>query len=145
MDSIHTILPCFCKTHFHVCLDLPRGLFCESYPTHKRSIFWNITPRSPMKVNRRFGGSYRLNFQGRIVSQARTVFVFLISPKRDTCTANLILLDLIILIYVGQNQKLLKSSLCNFIQPPVTSFLLDQNILLSSPFSKILSLFQSKV
>jgi hypothetical protein len=29
-------------------------------------IFWNITPCSPLKVNRRFGGIYRLNLRGRI-------------------------------------------------------------------------------
>jgi hypothetical protein len=31
----------------------------KSYP------FWDITPCSPLKVNRRFGGIYRLHFQGR--------------------------------------------------------------------------------
>jgi hypothetical protein len=33
----------------------------------KSSAFWNITPFSPMKVNRYFGGTYRLNLQGRKV------------------------------------------------------------------------------
>jgi hypothetical protein len=37
----------------------------------KSSIFWDITPRSPLKVNRRFGGTYRLHLQGRRISQAR--------------------------------------------------------------------------
>jgi hypothetical protein len=27
--------------------------------------FWNITPRSPLSVNRRFGGTYRFRLQGR--------------------------------------------------------------------------------
>jgi hypothetical protein len=34
------------------------------------SIFWDITPCSPLKVNRRFGGTCRLHLQGWI-SQAR--------------------------------------------------------------------------
>jgi hypothetical protein len=35
------------------------------------SIFWNITPCSPLDVNRRFGGTYHLHPQGRRISQAR--------------------------------------------------------------------------
>jgi hypothetical protein len=35
----------------------------------KSTIFWDITPCSPLKVNQRFGGTYRLQLQGRI-SQA---------------------------------------------------------------------------
>jgi hypothetical protein len=36
----------------------------------KSTIFWDITLCSPLKVNRRFGGIYRLHLQGRI-SRAR--------------------------------------------------------------------------
>jgi hypothetical protein len=32
----------------------------------KSTIFWYITLCSPLKVNRRFGGTYRLHHQGRI-------------------------------------------------------------------------------
>jgi hypothetical protein len=35
------------------------------------SIFWNITPCSPLKTNRRFWGTCRLQLQDRRVSQAR--------------------------------------------------------------------------
>jgi hypothetical protein len=35
------------------------------------SIFWNITPCSPLKVNRKLGGTCRLHLQGRKTSQAR--------------------------------------------------------------------------
>jgi hypothetical protein len=35
------------------------------------SIFWDITSHSPLKVNRRFGGTWRLHLQGRRISQAR--------------------------------------------------------------------------
>jgi hypothetical protein len=34
------------------------------------TVFWDVTPCSPLKVNRRFGGTYRLLLQGRI-SRAR--------------------------------------------------------------------------
>jgi hypothetical protein len=35
------------------------------------SIFWDITPCSQLKVNRRFGGTYRLSLQSRRICQAR--------------------------------------------------------------------------
>jgi hypothetical protein len=37
----------------------------------KSSIFWDITPCSPLKVNWRFGGTCRLHLQGRKISRAR--------------------------------------------------------------------------
>jgi hypothetical protein len=37
----------------------------------KFSVFWNITPCSPLKGYRRFGGTYRLRFRGRRISRAR--------------------------------------------------------------------------
>jgi hypothetical protein len=41
----------------------------------KSSIFWDITPCSPLKVNRRFGGTCRLHIQGRRISQARNMLL----------------------------------------------------------------------
>jgi hypothetical protein len=38
----------------------------------KSTIFWDITPRSPLKVNRRFGGTYRLHLQGRRITEQET-------------------------------------------------------------------------
>jgi hypothetical protein len=32
----------------------------------KSTIFWDITPCSPLKVNRRFGGTYRLHLESQI-------------------------------------------------------------------------------
>jgi hypothetical protein len=44
----------------------------ESNGLLKSTIFWDITPYSPLKVNRRFWGTYRLHLQGRrIISRAR--------------------------------------------------------------------------
>jgi hypothetical protein len=37
----------------------------------KSSVFWDITPCSPLKVNRRFRGTYRLYLQGRRTSRTR--------------------------------------------------------------------------
>jgi hypothetical protein len=35
----------------------------------KISVFWDITPYNPVKVNRRFGGIRRLRLQDRRISQ----------------------------------------------------------------------------
>jgi hypothetical protein len=37
----------------------------------KSTIFWDTTLCSPLKVSRRFGGSYHLHFLGRRISRAR--------------------------------------------------------------------------
>jgi hypothetical protein len=41
------------------------GLMCA------RTIFWDITQCNPLKVIRRFGGTYRLHLHGGIIRQAR--------------------------------------------------------------------------
>jgi hypothetical protein len=50
---------------------------------------------------------------------------------------------LIILIILGKGYKSRSSSLCSFLQPPITSVLFGPNILLSTLFSDILSLRSS--
>jgi hypothetical protein len=52
-----------------------------------------------------------------------TLCVFRFVPIRTTCPAHLILLDLIILIILGEEYMLRSSSMCIFLQPPVSSSL----------------------
>jgi hypothetical protein len=62
---------------------------------------------------------------------------------RATCPAHLILLALITLTILGEEYKPCSSSICSFLQPPVTSFLFGQNILLSTLFLNTLNLCSS--
>jgi len=65
------------------------------------------------------------------------------SPKRATCPAHLILLDLIIRTLLGDEEISLNSSLRNFLQSHVTSSLLGPNIFHSTLFSNTLGLRSS--
>jgi hypothetical protein len=68
------------------------------------------------------------------------LYVFFFSPLHATCLTDLILLDLIILIILGEKYKSRSSSVCSFLHPPVTSSLFHQNIILNALFSNALSL-----
>ena len=69
--------------------------------------------------------------------------ISLSSPKRATCPAHLILLDFITRKILSEQYRSLSFSLCSFLHSPVTSSLLDPNILLNPLFSNTLSLRSS--
>jgi hypothetical protein len=53
----------------------------------KSTVFWDITLCSPLKVNRRFGGTYRLHLQGRRISRAINQQEAVASPRLCWSTA----------------------------------------------------------
>ena len=59
-----------------------------------------------------------------------TLYTPLLSPKRATRPAHLIILDFITQTILGQQYRSLSSSLCSFLHSPVTSSLLGPNTLL---------------
>jgi hypothetical protein len=69
----------FCQKIWHDLKALIRFASRLRYPnitsmsteTLKRSVFWDITPCSQLKVNGHFEGTYHLYIQGRRISQAR--------------------------------------------------------------------------
>ena len=73
----------------------------------------------------------------------RTLCTTLPSPTRATFPAHLILLDFTTRTILGKEYRSLSSSLCNFLQSPVTSSLLGRNTLLNTLFSNTLSLRSS--
>jgi hypothetical protein len=70
----------------------------------------------------------------------KILYSFPFASTRATCLAHHVTLDLIILIILGEEYKLWSSSLCSFLQPPVTSSLFGPNILLSTLISNTVSL-----
>jgi hypothetical protein len=67
----------------------------------KSIIFWDITPCSPLSVNRRFGGTYRLYLQGRKISRARNqrerVLSTLVHRARALCDQDSLHAELVFL------------------------------------------------
>jgi hypothetical protein len=60
----------------------------------KISIFWDITPCSPLKANRQFGRIYRLNLHGRRINQARNQNEAGSKPKIETTCSTKTSVDL---------------------------------------------------
>jgi len=66
----------------------------------------------------------------------KTLYTTLLSPIRATCPTHLILLDFITRKILGEEYRSLSSSLCSFLDYPVTSSLLGPNILFQRPLLK---------
>jgi hypothetical protein len=73
----------------------------------------------------------------------KTPYKPLHSPMRATVPAHFLLLDFITLTIVAEEHRSLSYSLRSFLHSPVTSSLLDPNILLNTLFSNTLSLRSS--
>jgi len=73
----------------------------------------------------------------------KTLYTPLLSPIRATSPTHLILLDFITRTIFGEQYRSLSSTLCSFLHSPVTSSLLETNILLNILFSNTLSLRSS--
>jgi hypothetical protein len=59
---------------FRFVLCVTNTLICSSWNTFlhsKSTIFWDIMPCNPLKVNKRFGGTYRLRLRNRRISRER--------------------------------------------------------------------------
>jgi hypothetical protein len=104
----------------------------QSIPPHPISLKYNLLQSSQLCL----GLSSSLFPYG---VPTKILYTFLVSPNRARCPVHLILLDLIILIILGEEYKLWGSSLCSFLQPPVTSSLFGPNILLNTLFSDTLN------
>ena len=101
--------------------------------SHCLSIHFNITlPSMPGSSKFFFPSGYPIN----------TLHAPFLSPICAICPAHLILLDLITWIKFGDYRSL-SSSLCSFLQSPVTSSLLGTNSLFNTLFSNTLSLWSS--
>jgi hypothetical protein len=99
---------------------------CYFYNTH----FYNISHLGLGLPNDLFHSHFRTKY--------------ITSPLSHMCYISyLIFLDLIMPLIFGQECKLWSSLLCNFLHPPVNSFLLGTNNLLSTLFSNTLNLCSS--
>jgi hypothetical protein len=47
----------------------------------KSTILWDITPCNPLKVNKRFGGIYHLQLQGRISRARSGILLYSLDPE----------------------------------------------------------------
>jgi hypothetical protein len=135
ISPVYTPLPPFCQSKIHCSIVHPP----TSWSAQWALSFW---PSHQYSISRTID-HWRSWCRGRILWPTtytyNILYIFLFSPFRATCPAHLILLYMIILIILDEEYKL-RSSLCSFLQPLVTSSFFGPNILLNTLFSNTPSL-----
>jgi hypothetical protein len=58
--------------HIRICYKKLQTCICK-----KMAIFWDIMPRSPLKINQRFRGTCRLHLQDRRINSGFLIGLFL--------------------------------------------------------------------
>jgi hypothetical protein len=89
----------------------------------KSTIFWGITLYNPLKVNRRFGGTYRLHLQGRKISRGKNQPISACHLLSRWCLARLILRPLRWRQYVLPKRRLIFNGLYGVIPQKIILFI----------------------
>ena len=108
-------------TAFTICrhLSLPWATLIQSIPSHPISWRYTLILSSHLCLGLP-SGLFLSGFP------TKPLYTPLLSPIQATCSAHLIVLDLITRTILGEKYRSLSSSLCIFFHSPVTSSLLDQ-------------------
>jgi hypothetical protein len=129
----------------------PRSsLLCSNEPCHW-SLFWGTWTQSTPSHHTKIRSNIILppvcsSLASGLISsgvQTKILDAFFISSMRATWSTHLIVLDIVTLILCGEEWNIWRSSLCIFLQSPVTSSLWVANFIPSTLVSNILILCSS--